>query len=280
MPTKANERLKKIMSDLYDSSRTLIQGVLNVTPDSFSDGGKYVDLAVAVQRAKQMVAEGADWIDIGGESTRPGSLPVDEAEELRRVLPVLEAVRKEVDVPITIDTYKSEVARQALALGADIINDVWAMKRDPRMLDIAVHSGQPIILGHNRTQEMPIGLDVEQVVCDDLVKIVEYGLANGLKKEQIILDPGIGFGFKDTNDNLRMMAHLDQLVAYGYPVLLGTSRKKFIRETLQRDADHVLEGTAATVSIGIWQGCRIVRVHDISEVFRTVQMIDAIRLNA
>ncbi len=267
--------LSQLLNPLNE--RTLIQGILNITPDSFSDGGTFQRVDVAVAHAIQMVSDGADWIDIGGESTRPGAAAVSLDEELSRVIPVIEAVRKEVDVPISIDTYKAEVARQALEVGANIINDVWSLQRDPDMVNVAIAAGCPVIFNHNRINPMPVGKNVEDVVIADLIAYTQDAISKGLDPRQIITDPGIGFGHKSTQDNLRLMNYLNELVKLGYPVLLGTSRKKFIRETLNRPALEVLEGTASTIVSGIFQGCTIVRVHDVLEIKRTVMMCDAIR---
>ena len=253
--------------------RTLIMGILNVTPDSFSDGGKYNNVRAAVERAKQMEAEGADIIDIGGESTRPGHEPVPLEEELRRILPVIEAVRREVRLPISVDTYKAETARRALEAGAHIINDIWGCRRDPDMANVAAAYGCPIILMHNRERE-DYG-DFLGDVLDDLRTCVATARAAGVEDRNIWLDPGIGFA-KSYEQNLLIMRHLDDIVRLGYPVLLGTSRKRFIRHTLDLPVDDVVEGTAATTALGIAQGCQIVRVHDVKQMKRVAAMTDAI----
>jgi len=255
-------------------AKTLIMGILNATPDSFSDGGRYNDVDVAVEHARAMAAEGADLIDIGGESTRPGSDPVPLEEELRRVLPVIRAVREALPhMPISIDTYKAATARQALEAGAHIINDVWGFKADPLMAQVAAEYGCPVILSHNRHARDYADL-VPDVIAD-LRASVAIARAAGVADDMIWLDPGIGFS-KTYNDNLQLMANLEQITSLGYPVLLGTSRKKFIRETLKLDADEVAFGTAATVSLGIAQGCQIVRVHDVREMKQNALMADAI----
>ncbi|HEY8529291.1 MAG TPA: dihydropteroate synthase [Paenibacillaceae bacterium] len=253
--------------------RTLIMGILNVTPDSFSDGGKYMDVRAAVERAKQMEEEGADIIDIGGESTRPGHQPVSLEEELRRVLPVIEAVRREVRLPISIDTYKAETARRALEAGANIINDIWGFKRDPEIAAVAAACGCPVVLMHNR--ERPVYRDLMADILEDLRASVAIARTAGVEDRNIWLDPGIGFA-KEYEDNLVVMGRLDEIVRLGYPVLLGTSRKRFIRHTLGLPADDVVEGTAATVALGIAQGCQIVRVHDVKQMKRVAAMADAI----
>lgn len=252
--------------------RTLVMGILNVTPDSFSDGGRYNDLERAVAHARELVASGADILDIGGESTRPGGEEVGLEEELARVIPVVRALSKECPVPISIDTYKAEVARQAIEAGAHIINDVWGAKRDPKMAETAAHFGVPIILMHNRT-DMNYGHFFSDLVRD-LRESIEIAHRAGVKDEQIILDPGIGFA-KSLEQNLEAMRRLDDLVALGYPVLLGTSRKSMIGRVLDLPVNERLEGTAATVALGVAKGCDIVRVHDVKEMKRVVTMMDA-----
>lgn len=253
--------------------RTLIMGILNATPDSFSDGGKYDQAEAAVARAKRMVEEGADIIDIGGESTRPGFEPVPLEEELRRILPVIRAVRAAVDVPISVDTYKAEAARQAMLAGAHIINDVWGFRREPAIAKVAAEFGCPAILTHNRTARDYA--DYVPDVLNDLRACVAIAREAGVKDENIWLDPGIGFA-KDYAENVELMGRLDELVALGYPVLLATSRKTFIRTTLGVTPDDAVEGTGATVALGIAQGCQMVRVHDIKQMKRVADMTDAI----
>ncbi|MEK3985768.1 dihydropteroate synthase [Paenibacillus sp. VTT E-133280] len=260
-------------TDLELGNRTLIMGILNVTPDSFSDGGLWDDPDKAVEHALQMAADGADIIDIGGESTRPGHKPVGLEEELARVLPVIESIHRAAPhIPLSIDTYKAEVARQAIAAGAHIINDIWGCKADPEMAAVAAAADCPIILMHNRQDRDYTNLSAD--MSADLKESIDLALAAGVKPANIILDPGIGFA-KDCNENLQAMMLLDGLTEFGYPLLLATSRKKFIRTVLDLPADDVVEGTAATVAFGIAQGCQIVRVHDVSLIKRTVKMCDA-----
>ncbi|QRG67870.1 dihydropteroate synthase [Brevibacillus choshinensis] len=252
--------------------RTLIMGILNVTPDSFSDGGKFVDLDQAVARARAMVEAGADLIDIGGESTRPGSVPVDEAEELDRVLPVIRILSQELSVPLSIDTYKPEVADRAIQAGAHIINDIWGARRDRRMAEVAARHGVPIILMHNREDT-----DYQDFFADyvrDLRESVEIARSAGVWPDKIVLDPGIGF-VKSLEQNLETMRRLDDLVALGYPVLLATSRKRMIGHVLDTPVDERVEGTAATVALGVTKGCHMVRVHDVKEMKRVAKMMDA-----
>lgn len=261
----------QLRSDM--SERTLIMGILNVTPDSFSDGGSYTDLSAAVARAAQMVEEGADIIDLGGESTRPGGPTVSLEEELKRVIPVIRAIREAgIHTPISIDTYKAETARQAMEAGADILNDIWGLQKDPAMASVAVQFGCPIVLMHNRTDE--VYANFIQDVIDDLRDTIDRAHASGIQDEQIILDPGIGFA-KSHEQNLQLMNYLDRIVALGYPVLLGTSRKRMIRNVLHLPTEEVLEGTLATTVLGIAQGCRIIRVHDVLHNKRTAVMTDA-----
>lgn len=253
--------------------RTLIMGILNVTPDSFSDGGLFENAEAAVARARQMVAEGADLLDIGGESTRPGSVQVTAEKELRRVLPVIRAVSREVKVPLSIDTYKAEVARQAIEAGAHIINDVWGFKKDPDMARVAAESGCPVILMHNRTDEEYA--DFLPDVLADLQESIGIARRAGVEDDKIVLDPGIGFA-KSHTQNLFLLNRLSAVGALGYPVLLGTSRKRVIRNTLQLPPDDVVEGTGATVALGIAQGAVIMRVHDVKAMKRVALMADAI----
>jgi dihydropteroate synthase len=253
-------------------SKTMVMGILNVTPDSFSDGGQFNAIDRAVEHAKKLVADGADIIDIGGESTRPGAQKVSLEEELRRVIPVIKAVAAEVDVPISIDTYKAEVAKQAIEAGAHIINDIWGAKADKQMAEVAAHYDVPIILMHNRHQ-----LHYENLIPDmisDLVESIEIVKKAGVKDENIILDPGIGFA-KTLEHNLEVMRHLDEFTKLGYPVLLGTSRKSFIGHVLDLPVDERVEGTGATVCLGIAKGVHIVRVHDVLPMARMAKMMDA-----
>lgn len=255
------------------AERTLVMGILNVTPDSFSDGGSYTDVGRALEHAHRMVAEGADILDVGGESTRPGSAPVGLEEELRRVIPVIEALRRELPhIAISVDTYKAEVALQALEAGAHIMNDIWGGKLDPDMVRVAAAYQCPIILMHNRSER-----NYENYIEDvlqDLRESAALAMEAGVKRENIWLDPGMGFA-KTGEDNLQLMHHLDEMVALGYPVLLATSRKRFIQNILESPANDVIEGTAATVALGIAQGCQMVRVHDVKQIVRTARMCDA-----
>ncbi|MEK4433199.1 dihydropteroate synthase [Paenibacillus sp. FSL K6-2862] len=260
-------------AELKLGTRTQIMGILNVTPDSFSDGGRYNQVDLAVAHAIQMMEDGADLIDIGGESTRPGSETVSAEEELSRIIPVIEALQLQAPhIPISVDTYKAEVARKAILAGAHIINDVWGAKADPDMARTAADLGCPIILMHNRP-ERDYTSYLDDVV-QDLQESIQIALDAGVHPDQIILDPGIGF-VKDLTENLTLMSSLGLLNEMGYPVLLATSRKRFIQNTLQVQANDAVEGTAATVAFGIAQGCQMVRVHDVKPIRRTADMCDA-----
>lgn len=252
--------------------RTLVMGILNVTPDSFSDGGRYIDLDQAVAQARHMVEAGADLIDIGGESTRPGSEPIDAAEELDRVLPIIRVLSTELQVPLSIDTYKAEVADRAVQAGAHIINDIWGAKRDKRMAEVAARHQVPIILMHNREDRNYQHFFANFV--KDLRESVQIALQAGVRHDQIILDPGIGFA-KSLEQNLETMRRLDDLVGLGFPVLLATSRKSMIGHVLDLPVDERMEGTAATVALGVAKGCHMVRVHDVKEMKRVTTMMDA-----
>jgi dihydropteroate synthase len=271
-----NEQSTLIKAGQYTldyANKTLIMGILNLTPDSFSDGGKYNHLENAVQHARQMIGDGADILDIGGESTRPGYERISDAEEISRVVPAIEAITKELQIPISIDTYKSEVAKKAVEAGAVIINDIWGAKADPEIADVAAETGVPIILMHNRNDR-----DYSNFIRDvlnDLYESITIAKKAGVKDDQIILDPGIGFA-KDLAENLEMMRHLGTLVSLGYPVLLGTSKKSMIGGVLDLPVSERTEGTGATVCFGIQQGCQIVRIHDVKEMSRTAKMMDAL----
>lgn len=254
------------------NEKTLIMGILNVTPDSFSDGGNYNEVEAAVRHAKEMVIDGAHIIDIGGESTRPGFAKVSAEEELRRVLPMIRAVSEAVDVPISIDTYKAEVAKQAIEAGAHIINDIWGAKAEPEIAKVAAHYDVPIILMHNRDNTNYRNLMADMIA--DLYESITIAKHAGVRDENIILDPGIGFA-KTFEQNLEVMRNLEQLKVLGYPLLLATSRKSFIGHALDLPVEERLEGTCATVCLGIQKGCEIVRVHDVKEMSRMAKMMDA-----
>lgn len=253
--------------------KTYIMGILNVTPDSFSDGGKFYSVEDAVSHAIEMVQDGAGIIDVGGESTRPGHKPVSIEEELRRVIPVIQEVSKQVDAPISIDTFKARTAAEAIEAGAHMINDVWGAKQDPEIADVAAEKEVPIILMHNRPN-----MDYENFVRDvlfDLYESIEIAKKAGVPDDKIILDPGIGFA-KDRDQDMLLMQNLDKIVAFGYPVLLATSRKRVIGHVLDLPVEERMEGTGATCLFGMQKGCHIVRVHDVKPISRMVKMMDAL----
>ena len=273
-------------------TRTYVMGILNVTPDSFSGDGLVQEadvVDVAVTRGLAMLAHGADILDVGGESTRPGADPVSAEEEIRRVAPVIRALRAETDAIISIDTSKAAVAREALAAGADIINDVWGLRADPALAGVAADAGVPVILMHNRSQREHVqidaalggryvGVDYESLIEDikhELGVSIELAHRAGITDDRIILDPGVGFG-KTVEQNLEIIDRLDEIKAMGYPLLLGTSRKSFIGYTLDLPPDQRAEGTAATTAIGIDRGADIIRVHDVLINARVARMTDAI----
>ncbi|TKH15406.1 dihydropteroate synthase [Peribacillus simplex] len=259
--------------ELDYSKKTLIMGILNVTPDSFSDGGKYNRIDAALKHAERMVNDGADILDVGGESTRPNYERISDEEEIERVTPIIEAISRNIEIPISVDTYKSRVAEEAVKAGAHILNDIWGGKADSLMSKVAAEYKVPIILMHNR-DNMEYGHFVRDVLQDLFESIILVKEA-GVKDENIILDPGIGFA-KDLKFNLEMMRNLDKLVSLGYPVLLATSRKSMIGHVLDLPPSERMEGTAATICHGIQQGCQMVRVHDVKEMARAAKMMDAL----
>ena len=284
-------------------SRTYVMGILNFTPDSFSGDGLLPSLPEgegrgegekrALQQAKEFLADGADILDVGGESTRPGSQPVNTGEELERVIPVIEAIAKEFpEALISIDTYKAKVAEAAFQAGAHILNDVWALRADPELAPVAAAFHVPVILMHNRSNPASVevrqqlgnaytGSKYENLIEDvkrELLVSAELARKAGIEESQMILDPGIGFG-KTREHNLELINRLDEIRALGFPILLGSSRKSFIGFTLDLPADQRLEGTAATVAVGITRGADIIRVHDVKEMARVAKMTDAIVRN-
>ncbi|HLS23597.1 MAG TPA: dihydropteroate synthase [Pseudogracilibacillus sp.] len=266
-------KLKTKTKQLDLSTKTHVMGILNVTPDSFSDGGKYDDIAQAVERAIQMEKEGADIIDVGGESTRPDHKPITAEEEMRRVLPIIEALRERLTVPISIDTYKAKTAKAALEAGADMINDIWGATYDPEMANVAADYNVPIILMHNRTSK-----EYNSIIDDmiaDLERSINLAIKSGVRDEQIVLDPGIGFG-KHLRDNFVVMQHLDRLTShFDYPFLLATSRKSFINEIIPSEPEERDNATGATTCLGITKGVQIVRVHDVKRTVELTKMMDA-----
>src|SRR5215213_1596645 len=274
-------------------SRTYVMGILNVTPDSFSGDGILARgdaVRAAVEQAKDFLASGADILDVGGESTRPGSQPVNAQAELERVLPVIEAIASEFpDALISIDTYKADVAEAAVKAGARLLNDVWALRADPGLASVAAAARLPVILMHNRSNPASLEVrtqlgnaysgsayeDLMEDVKRELLASVDLAIKAGIEETHIILDPGVGFG-KTNKHNLELINRLGEIRLLGYPVLLGPSRKSFIGFTLDLPADQRLEGTAATVAVGIARGADIIRVHDVKEMARVAKMTDAI----
>lgn len=264
------------------SSRTLIMGILNVTPDSFTDGGLYVEPEKAVGHALEMAEMGADIIDIGGESTRPGSLPVDVQLEIRRTVPVIEALRHRSSIPISIDTYRSEVARAALDAGADIINDISGLRFDDEMPGLAARYNAPVVLMHIKgtpkdMQKNPVYGALIPEILDYMRESIRIALEAGVERDRIMIDPGIGFG-KTTMQNLELLKNLEAFTGLELPILVGPSRKAFIGNVLGgAAAGERLEGTLAAVSIAIMNGADIVRVHDVKEAARAARVADAIK---
>lgn len=251
--------------------RTYIMGILNITPDSFSDGGKFIGLNDALAQAKEMVEDGADIIDIGGESTRPGAEPVDYAQEIVRIIPVIKALKQEFDIPISVDTYRASTAYAALSAGADMVNDVWGLKNDPDMAKVIAEHGVPVCIMHNsHTAEYK---SLIEDVLTGLGQSIEIALKSGIKEENIIIDPGIGFG-KTPDQNLDIMIALDRIKNLGYPILLGTSRKSFIGKVLGLPVEGRLEGTLATSVFGVTKGVDVLRVHDVRQNKRAAIMTD------
>ncbi len=253
--------------------RTYVMGIINVTPDSFSGDGLGNDVEAAVAQGKRFAAEGADILDVGGESTRPDAVPVSSDEELQRVIPVIERLAGEVSVPVSVDTYRYEVARAALSAGAGMINDIWGLGRDPRLAELAARHGAPIVLMSNQR-----GTQCQDIVPEataSLKKSIALAVERGVPLENIIVDPGVGFG-KTLEQNLEILRRLDDFKCLNSPILIGTSRKSMIGLVLDLPPDKRLEGTAATVAISIAKGADIVRVHDVARMISVCRMSDAI----
>ncbi len=264
----------KIGNRVFDTERKCyIMGILNVTPDSFSDGGRWDSMDKALAHTEEMIAEGADIIDIGGESTRPGHTQITVQEEIDRVVPVIEAVRRRFDIPISVDTYKSQVAKEAIRAGADLLNDIWGLKYDPDMARVVAESGVACCLMHNR--EKAEYRDFMKEFLQDLAESVRIAEEAQIAEDKIILDPGVGFG-KTYEMNLEVIRELSQMHQYGYPILLGTSNKSVIGNALDLPTGERLEGTLATTVIGVMHHCAFVRVHQVRENKRVIQMTEAI----
>lgn len=268
--------MMKIGNRMFDTEHECyIMGILNVTPDSFSDGGQWNDLDRAKQHVADMIAEGASIIDVGGESTRPGHVQISIEEEIARVVPYIRMIKENFDVPVSIDSYKSEVVEAALAAGADLVNDIWGFKYDRRVAEVTAKYQVPCCLMHNRQE--PVYEDYMTDVCNDLRESVDIALAAGVQPDQIILDPGVGFG-KNYEHNLIITNELEKLIGLGYPVLLATSRKSMIGLTLDLPSDQRVEGTLVTTVFGVMKGASFIRVHDVKENYRAIKMTQAILL--
>ncbi|MEK5067609.1 dihydropteroate synthase [Sporosarcina sp. FSL K6-1508] len=272
--TRARDVYRFGNTEMDFKKETVIMGILNVTPDSFSDGGKYGRIDTALKHADEMLRNGAKIIDVGGESTRPGHVPISFEEELERTIPVVKALTKELGCTVSIDTYKAGVAEEAILAGAQIINDIWGAKREPYIADVAAKYNVPIILMHNREKAEYEGDFMDEVITD-LQESVEIAVAAGVAQDNIWLDPGIGFA-RNAIQNVWTMQGLDRISEMGYPVLLGTSRKSLIGNVLGLPVEERLEGTGATVCYGIEHGCHIMRVHDVKEVARMAKMMDVL----
>jgi dihydropteroate synthase len=279
--TEASDRfILEFGSTIYDlSSRTHVMGILNVTPDSFSDGGKYFDPERAIEGGKTLAAEGADFLDVGGESTRPGAEPVGEKEEIRRVVPVIEGLVRSLKIPISVDTYKAAVAEAALEAGASIVNDISALTFDPKMAEVVAARGATVVLMHmagtpRTMQEKPSYANVVKEVHDYLLSRAGNARDKGIR--QILVDPGIGFG-KNLEHNLTLLRNLRKCTPAGYPILVGPSRKSFIGKILDVQADDRLEGTASAVAACVLRGAHVVRVHDVKAMKRVSLVADALK---
>ncbi len=253
--------------------RTYVMGILNVTPDSFSDGGQYTDVEMALRQAERMIREGADILDVGGESTRPGHVPVSDEEEIHRIVPIIKAIKQRFDTPVSVDTYKSNVAEAAFYAGADMMNDIWGFRHDERCAKLAAEFDVAVCLMHNR--EHTSYVDYRREVLQELQISLSIAKKYKITDDKIMLDPGIGFG-KTLEQNLILMNHLEDIVELGYPVLLGTSRKSMIGLTLDLPVEKREEGTIATSVLGAMKGCEYVRVHDVKKNVRALKMTDAI----
>jgi len=283
MPVKKHHTIELSNGRALDMSRTLVMGVLNVTPDSFSDGGRFLNPVVAVTRAQKMIQDGADIIDIGGESTRPGARKITADEEIQRTIPIIESVRKSSDIPISIDTAKSEVAKAALETGADIVNDISALRFDPDLADVIKKHNAPAILMHmlgtpETMQVNPHYDDCIKEITDFLKERITCCLEKGISQDKIIIDPGIGFG-KRIKDNLSILKNLDKFRKLGHPVLVGASRKSFIAGVTgnKNIPDQRIGGSLAAIFYAVNSGCEIVRVHDVAETVEAIKVLNAVQ---
>lgn len=264
----------KIGNKVFEfNHHTYVMGILNVTPDSFSDGGNYDRMERAIEHAAQMIAEGADIIDVGGESTRPNYTQISDEEEIERVVPVIKALKEKFDIPISIDTYKSKVAEAAILAGADLVNDIWGLKYDKDMAGIVKKYDVAVCMMHNRNNKEYV--DFRKDLLADLQECMEIAKKAGIEKDKIILDPGVGFG-KTYEMNLQVMKYLEDLYHFDVPVLLGTSRKSVIGLTLDLPVEEREEGTIATSVLAVQKGCHFVRVHNVKGNVRAIKMAEAV----
>lgn len=280
-PQRADHTLATRHGEIDMTGRTAVMGVLNVTADSFSDGGRYLDVELAVAHGLELVRQGAAIIDVGGESTRPGAAPLALAEELERVVPVIRALRRHLEVPISIDTYKAEVAREALAAGADIVNDVSALRFDPEMAGLLASEAAPVVLMHmlgepGTMQDRPRYQDVVTEVKEFLRERIAFAMSNGIRETAIVVDPGIGFG-KNLSHNLELVRRLPEFESLGRPLLVGLSRKSFIGRLLDVGPEDRLEGSLAAAVVAALGGAQMLRAHDVLETCRALRIVDAIR---
>ena len=263
----------KIGNRTYTNNHTYVMGILNVTPDSFSDGGKWNNPDMALKHTEQMLKDGADIIDVGGESTRPGYTMISDDEEIERVLPVIEAIKNNFDIPVSLDTYKSKVAMAGIAAGVDLINDIWGLKYDSEMASVIADAKIPCCIMHNRKE--PLYTSFVKDMISDIRDSIEIGLKAGITEDKIILDPGVGFA-KTYEQNLIAIKQIDKICKLGYPVLLGTSRKSVVGLTLDLPKDERVEGTLVTSVIAAQNRCMFVRVHDVKENVRAIKMTEVI----
>jgi len=261
--------------EFLTSGHTYVMGILNVTPDSFSDGGEHNDLDKALFHTERMIKEGADIVDVGGESTRPGHIRISDYEEIERITPIIEKIKQNFDIPISVDTYKAAVARAAIQSGADLINDIWGLQKE-NMAELIAEYDIPCCLMHNREEQISESESLLKEVSDDMRKILSIAGNAGINNDRIILDPGIGFA-KNTTQNLKVLNCDNFMMPKGYPILLGTSRKSVIGNTLQLPVSERVEGTLVTTVLAVQQEAMFVRVHDVKENIRCIKMMEAIR---
>lgn len=267
------EKMKIGKKEFALKGHTYVMGILNVTPDSFSDGGNYNQVEKAIEHATQMIEEGADMIDVGGESTRPNYTQISEEEEIERVVPVIKALKEKFDIPVSIDTYKSKVAEAAILAGADLVNDIWGLKYDKDMAGIVKKYDVAVCIMHNRDNQDYA--DFRKDMLADLQECMEIAKKAGIPKEKIILDPGVGFG-KTYEMNLKAIKYLEDLYCFDVPVLLGTSRKSVIGLTLDLPVTEREEGTIATTVLAVQKGCQFVRVHNVKGNVRAIRMAETV----